>query len=247
MVYKSLTSLLHKIPHQLQHNCLLCRCSIRANRSKSTEPSIFGLCHHCEASLPHITHHCRHCAIPLDTNTNYCGQCLQKAPLFTAAHCAVKYQGDIPGLIHQLKHQHNKATNRLLAELFIQSLPDKLPAIDMIVPVPMHTKRNLQRGNNQSALLSQSICKKLQIEHNGNLLKRTQFTPTQQGLSAKQRRNNLKNIFAVQQPVKNFRIAVLDDVITTGSTMNEIARTLKQAGASEVYAWAVARTPKHCN
>lgn len=259
MVYKFLSTFLHNIPRHLQHNCLLCRHSIHP------QSAIFGLCHYCETSLPRIQHACRRCAIPLEITAGYCGQCLQKEPAFSATHCAVLYQGDIPKLIHQLKYQHDKAVNYLLADLFIQSLctqslctqslliPSSATAtftmafanIDMIIPVPMHKKRNLQRGNNQSTLLSLTISKKLQLPHNDQLLQRTQLTPTQQGLSAKQRRKNLDNVFELNQPVAGLRIAVVDDVITTGSTMNEIAKTLLRAGASEVVAWAIARTPKN--
>lgn len=251
MVYKFLSGLAHHCTHQLQQTCLLCHCNVsHCNLShcncKTNPPSgIFGLCRFCHESLPWIGHSCERCALPLLMDARHCGKCLTEPPLFSSAHCAASYEGSIPALIHQLKHRHNNAVTHLLTDIFGHSIKSPLPAADLLIPVPMHCRRNLKRGNNHSDLLGKAISKNLGIPFNNQLLQRIRPSPTQQGLTAEQRRKNLANAFVANKKLEGMRIAVLDDVLTTGSTMNEIAKTLRNAGAVEVHAWAVARTPRN--
>jgi ComF family protein len=223
----------------LQHDCLLCGCSIHAEKSL-----LFGLCHHCHTSLIPITECCQRCALPLPASQPLCGRCIADPPGFLFAHSATRYEGPIRSLIYQMKYQHNKATIRLLAELFCHSFPAGPPPIDLLLPVPMHFRRNLERGNNQCDLLAAAIGQKLSIRCDHHALARIRATPTQQQLSATERKSNLKSAFRTKGKLAGLRIAILDDVHTTGSTMNEIAKTLKLAGAREVHAWSIARAVK---
>lgn len=240
MVY----NVLRKIPHYLQSTCLLCQCKIHRSPT-TTSHYYFGLCHYCQADLPFIETSCQQCSIPLPANQPHCGICLNTMPFYDKTLCAVSYEQHIPGLIHRFKTCHDNATGRLLAELLLAKVHQEKFNIDCIVATPMHWQRNLQRGNNHSYLLAKILSRSLDIPLHRSLLLRQRPTPIQKVLTARQRKQNLKNAFFCPAPPSGLRIAIIDDVMTTGSTMNEMAQTLKSAGAREVHCWAIARTPKH--
>ncbi|NRB37112.1 MAG: ComF family protein [Pseudomonadales bacterium] len=240
MVYNFSTRLLNT----LQFNCLVC-----GLRCKDDSSDIFGLCQYCHASLPHLHAEqcCVRCFLPLPANsqTRLCGRCLKKPPAFDGSCCALSYEGLTQTLIQRLKRQFDHANNRLLAQLLARQIQRQtdLPPPQVIIPSPMFWRRNLKRGNNHSLLLSQHLSKCLKIPINNRLLRRSKYSRTQRGLSAKARRENIKGIFEVVGDVEGQHISICDDVMTTGATMHEISFTLKQAGAAKVTAWSVARTP----
>lgn len=238
MVYHSLL----RIPRLLQSTCLLCRC--RIIRSQTGIDRYFGLCHYCQADLPFIYASCQHCSIPLYNEQSFCGECLSSPPYFDKAVCVLAYEQQVPRLINRFKIHHDNAVCRLLCDLMLAKIQGQAN-VDMLIATPMHWQRNLERGNNHSYLLAKSISRTLGLPLNRHALQRRTVTPVQKTLSAKQRKKNLNNAFYCPLPLNGLRIAVLDDVMTTGSTMNEMAKTLKAAGASEVQCWAIARTPKH--
>lgn len=239
MVY----NVFRRIPHFLQSTCLLCQC--RICHPETVSGRYFGLCHYCQTDLPLITSGCRQCGIGLALDNALCGVCLSTAPAFDSTLCAVSYEDQIPGLVHRFKSRHDNAVGRLFSELLLAHVQHQKNHIDCIVATPMHWKRNLERGNNHAYLLARILGRALQIPLAPTLIQREHPTPVQKVLSAKQRKKNLKNVFYCPTSAKNLRIAVIDDVMTTGSTMNEIAKTLKDAGALEVHCWVVARTPKY--
>lgn len=239
MVY----NVLRRIPHFLQSTCLLCQCRIYHPDNDAIR--YFGLCHFCQADLPVIVTGCLRCSIPLPMDQALCGICLGDPPAFDKTLCAVSYEQQIPGLIHQFKTRHDNAVGRLLAELLFARINADNSKIDCIIATPMHWQRNLQRGNNPSYLLAKQLSRLSGIPLHSGLLQRLRYTPIQKTLSAEQRKKNLKNAFYCPQTLTGMTIAVIDDVMTTGSTMHEMAKTLKLAGASEVHCWAIARTPKY--
>ncbi|OQB25806.1 MAG: DNA utilization protein GntX [Firmicutes bacterium ADurb.Bin182] len=134
--------------------------------------------------------------------------------------------------LHRFKYNNGK----YLTSFFISymKVPDK--KIDVIVPVPLHKNRQRQRGYNQSELLAKKIAERENIRFDPHIIARTRDTGTQTKLSHKQREKNVKGAFSVLSNVKGLDIVLIDDVITTGSTLSECAKVLKKAGAGKVYA-----------
>lgn len=227
--------------------CLLCD----APSQRAT-----SLCRGCEADLPWIRAGCRSCGLPLpdDADQLHCGECLATTSPFTVAIIPFLYEAPSSHLITRFKyHQHLLAGNTL-GDLLARELRDHyllcggnrhhtaelMP--ELILPVPLHWTRWLWRGYNQSQLLAQQVSQSLGIPVNNRMLKRIRRTPSQQGLSRAARLKNLQHAFLLQEPLEVKRVALLDDVVTTGATTIEIARLLKQHGAAEVHLWALART-----
>lgn len=153
----------------------------------------------------------------------------------------MRYDDSATTLVQAVKQRHDTACLRLVSEMLAATLRESALPIDLVIPVPMHWRRNLAHGNNHSALLARQTADILGLSYSGKALEKKRHTPSQRGLTAPQRRRNLRRAFACPKPPGKLKIAVVDDVITTASTMNEIAGTLKLAGADAVYAVAVAR------
>jgi len=220
--------------------CLLCQ-------ALSDSPHR-NLCPGCEADLPWINSQCRGCGLPLppDADQLHCGECLATATPFSQAITPLYYRKPLSQLINGFKHQHRLIAGELLGQLLAQEIRDHyvdhtLP--EAIIPVPLYWQRFLWRGYNQSAVLGKQLSKELQLPCLTRHVKRLHKTPRQQGLSREERLCNLKNAFRIQAKITFTRLALLDDVVTTGSTARELAKVLLKAGATEVHLWAIARTP----
>jgi len=235
--------------HGSQHGiCLLCDAPTGRRRN---------LCVGCEDALPWITSACRTCGLPLPNQADHmhCGECLTSPSPFDVAITPLHYRPPLSRLMTGFKHHHQFLYGELLGELLAQEIHDyyllcggshvdareRMPEI--ILPVPLHWSRWLWRGYNQSALLGKQLGQALDIPCRSDLLKRTRRTPSQQGLPREQRLHNLKGAFQIKQPLRVSRVALLDDVVTTGATATELARLLKTHGIAEVHLWALARTP----
>jgi ComF family protein len=218
------------------------RCVLCAQATGSCQ----DICAACMAELPWNTQRCARCALPLARTEPACGRCLRTAPEFTSAHCAFRYEWPLDGLVTRLKFAADLAAGRVLAELLTQSLRDTgcdLPAVDLIIPVPLHAQRLRERGFNQAQELAGLIARRLAIPLAVEGLQRTRATAQQSGLSALRRRRNVRDAFNVQATVQDLHVAVIDDVVTTAATARECARDLRRAGAASVQIWAVARAP----
>lgn len=140
-----------------------------------------------------------------------------------------------------------------LANTFATLLLDKKLSqlnnkIDLIIPMPMHHARLKERGFNQALELARIISKKTQLRLDYSACQRTRLTPPQASLPLKERIKNIRGVFSCQQDLRGLHIAIVDDVMTTGASLNELAKTLKQAGAAHVECWVIARTlPKPFN
>jgi len=149
--------------------------------------------------------------------------------------------------IHRLKYQERVHLAKDLARWTLAQCegPDFLPKVDMIIPVPLHPRRLKERGFNQSQLLGRVLAKKLNIPCDPFILIRTKDTDPQVGLSEKERRENVRGAFAISpgmcSHIEGKTLLVLDDVMTTGATVEECARTLKSAGAEKVCVLTIAR------
>jgi len=207
------------------------------------------LCSGCEKDLPENKFHCIICAIPFAaTHTTHspliCGKCQKKPPFYTTSLIPHIYTSPLKQLISNLKFQGNLTHAPLLAQGFIQFVEHRknnLP--ECIIPVPLHSQRLHERGFNQALELARIIAKQLNIPLDYTLCQRNKATPFQSGLSAKQRKQNLKNAFSLTKSHSYKHVAIFDDVVTTGTTVNELAKQLKQSGVETIEVWAITRTP----
>ena len=206
------------------------------------------LCSGCEKDLPKNGFHCIICSTPFPSSHSQndaltCGRCQKKPPHYTTSIIPHIYSSPLKQLISQFKFHHNLSYAPLLAHSFIESVKERknnLP--ECIIPVPLHSQRLHERGFNQALELARIISKRLQIPLDYSLSQRNKATPFQSGLSAKQRKQNLKNAFSIKKNTHYKHVAIFDDVVTTGTTVNELAKQLKQNGVEIIEVWAIART-----
>ena len=225
------------------HHCALC--GLRSDRDAP-------LCLACELEMPLNQSCCARCALPLPPTgqpsaTRICGVCQQTPPVFERVIAPWLYDEYFAHLIHLWKYQREQYLTPLLASLWLQRAQWQEEPLDLLVPVPLHWRRRWQRGFNQSELLCrqlQATCPELKsCTIADRLVKRQRSTAAQSGMSARQRAGNLKGAFTVFKPCDNLRIAIVDDVMTTGATATALARALSAAGARHIEVWCLARTP----
>jgi ComF family protein len=183
--------------------------------------------------------HCRICSLPLPSEyASVCGTCLKETPPFSRAMTFGVYEGVLAEAIHQLKFYGQRRLAQPLGALLFTL---DFPAVDGIVPVPLHRRNLRKRGFNQSLLLARILSRKLGVPLFMDILTKTRLTPPQVGLSAKERVMNIRNAFAVNGHIKNLRLFLVDDVMTTGATVSECSKQLRKAGAKEVIVLTLAR------
>lgn len=225
---------------------LLARCLFQADCPLCLGPPAAGatLCAECLAELPHPAPGCPICAQPLATGgATPCGRCLQQRPHFDKAYACFPYAPPIDRLIRELKYQGRLSHARLLGELVVLAVRRaNAPRPDVLIPAPLHIERLRKRGFNQALEIARFCAPALRTPIDHRCLAKTAARPPQAALNARQRRRSPRGAFALRRPPRGAHIAILDDVMTTGSTVNEIARVLKAAGAARVDVWAAART-----
>ncbi len=217
----------------LPASCVLCGHSIHGGRD---------LCAGCAAELPYLGVACAKCAMPLSQD-GVCGVCQAHRYAFDETRAVFRYESPMDYLIHQLKFAQKLYIAPLLAELMLEHLED-VPRPDLLVPVPLHPKRLRSRGFNQALEIARSLAKRMDIPLAVDVCQRVFDTPAQSGLDAKQRRRNLKKAFAVSGVDGVKHVAILDDVMTTGTTVDVMAKALKGAGVRQVSVWVCARAVK---
>ena len=208
------------------------------------------LCPACSDDLPWLGAHCQCCALPLTQPQPgaLCGHCLQHPPSFSQVVAPWRYDFPIDSLIKRFKHQANWPLGRLLGELLAahlrQAFSAQLSRPQALLAVPLSRQRERQRGFNQARLLAQVLANELGISAYHHWLLRPRDMPPQQSLSAADRRRNLRGAFALSDAarVQGLHLALVDDVLTTGSTAQALARLLKAAGAVQVDVYCLART-----
>lgn len=198
-----------------------------------------ALCGPCAADLPWLPpRRCKICAVPLASG-EVCGACLDHPPLFDRVEAAFAYRFPVDGLIHALKYGGCLALAGLLAEKLTQCVAH---GADAIVPMPLAPGRLAQRGFNQALEIARAVAGHTGISLLPRACRRVIETPPQAALPWDERARNVRRAFVCDVELSGLRIAVVDDVLTTGATLNELARVLRKAGAAEVAGWMVART-----
>ena len=201
-----------------------------------------GLCEGCRDSLPWLTSaQCPVCAIPNPTGER-CGRCLGKPPQFDRVVAAFAYEFPATVLIQGLKYQGNLACARPLASGLADAL-DNEPYPDLIIPMPLARARLAGRGFNQAMELARRLAAEFGLDISMDVCRRTREGTPQAVLPWKQRATNIRNAFVCDFDLNGKSLAVVDDVLTTGATLSELALTRKRHGAREVIGWIAARTP----
>ncbi len=197
------------------------------------------LCPACELSLPRLTEpRCPICALPTPQGSA-CGACLKAPPHYDATHAAFRYDFPIDVLIHTLKYQYRLASANYLAQQLIAIVPESSP--DIILPVPLAPARLSTRGFNQSIEIAQPLAKHMNLRLARSLAVRCRDTAPQVSLPRKERAKNIRHAFECDADLGGKCVWVVDDVMTTGATLNELARILKLQGADRVENLVVAR------
>jgi ComF family protein len=206
------------------------------------------LCVGCMSDLPLNSNACTRCGeqLTISSVALLCGACLHKPPRYQNTHCAYRYSYPIDHLVRALKYHERLTYARVLGELLARSLVNVRiePWPELLVPVPLADHRYRERGYNQASEVAEQLEKRLGIPVRADLLDRMRVTREQAGLDRSNRRKNVRNAFAMRAPLGAKHVAIVDDVVTTGSTVNEVARVLKKAGAQTIEVWAVARASR---
>jgi ComF family protein len=208
-----------------------------------------GLCPGCLRDLPWLLTACARCAAPLagpPGSAGLCGRCLRHPPRYDAAFAALHYQAPVDRLVTGLKFHGQLPLARVLGGLLAERLAAHLAARDdpppaLLLPVPLHPTRLRRRGFNQALEMAREVAARLDLPVDHQACRRIRPTAPQTDLPAGERRRNVRNAFAAPSPLPARHVAILDDVVTTGHTVDEVTRALQRAGAQRVEVWALAR------
>ena len=215
--------------------CVLCGIAVDGRRD---------ICPGCADDLPFHKPACRGCAMPLPSAAaELCPRCIGNPPLLAATVAAFRYEYPVAELIARFKFNADQSAGKLLAELLaerIATLPAAQQCDRVLVPIPLHDTRLRERGFNQALCLAKVLATRLRLPIRTNLLRKHRSVLDQKQLGATARRANLRDVFQAG-PCRGLRIALVDDVITTGATADAAAAALLRNGASEVRLWCVAR------
>jgi len=202
------------------------------------------LCSTCVEEMPLNDRHCQRCGKPMPIAVAECGACQQAPPAFDSVHTLYRYQLPVDRLVQKMKYDAKLHLARLFGEqlrIAASAWIRETGKPDIIVPVALHRSRLRQRGFNQSIEITRRTSKALGIKLEINRIKRIRKTDTQTELPLKQREQSVRGAFAVNGSLKNLSIVIVDDVVTNGHTVGELARVLKRAGAERVGIWGIAR------
>lgn len=211
-------------------SCFLCRGKAEAL-----------LCAHCDADLPRLDGaRCPRCALASPAG-QVCGRCLAQQPAYDATTGALAYRFPADLLVQALKFRSELALAPFLGDLLLKCI--SIHDVDCIVPVPLSSERMRSRGYNQALEIARHVARAAKLPLAPESCERVRDTPAQMELSIPERVKNVARAFHCPRILAGKSVAVVDDVMTTGATLDEVAATLKRAGAKRVVNWVVARTP----
>lgn len=221
---------------KIKHPCLLCDTPVAADAI---------LCPDCLLALPWIASPCPCCGRPLPQpggGTGLCGACLRQAPHYRHSAIPFRYAPPLAHLIKQMKFHQRLDIARCLGELMARYLRQTVDALpEVIVPVPLHPRRLRRRGYNQALELARPVAARLELPIDTRLVRRLRATAEQSHLQLQQRRRNVRGAFAMDRTKAYHHVALFDDVVTSGQTVNELARVLRMAGIERVDVWSCCR------
>jgi ComF family protein len=216
----------------LRQSCILCA---------SYRGGSVGICQACLKDMPwHTQPHCPQCAML--SNGLLCGSCLNTPPHFDTTHALFTYDYPLNKLLQHYKYRESLHLASTFAALWLEKYACSNSTMDLIIPMPMHATRLKQRGFNQALEIARVISKKNNIALDYKACQRTKLTPPQASLPLKDRIKNIRGVFNCEKSLHGLNIALIDDVMTSGASLNELAKTLKKAGAARVECWVIART-----
>lgn len=219
------------LPVLWRQNCVLCT----ENAGNS------ALCPACRNDLPRMPDAlCPVCALPVNESDMLCGKCLKHPPAYERTLAAYAYTFPLDRLVHAFKYHHQFSLLDTLTAPLIEVL-QHLPRPDAVLPMPLHPLRLRERGYNQALLLAQHLAHQLNLPLLTHSCQRTRATTGQAHLSRQQRLDNLRDAFTCDANVRGLHIAIVDDVMTSGSSAQHLAQALKKAGARAVECWVTAR------
>jgi len=199
-------------------------------------------CNNCLSESQMIGNQCCETCGDVTVLTGVCAICQEQRPFCSQIRSWAVYKGPIRNMVHNLKYKGNIALGEALAKSLVTDLQRIRWDVDMVVPVPLSLARMEQRGYNQAALIARPIAIASHIPYQPKALLKVRDTRSQVGLSYNKRQNNLVDAFAVKaEKVTGKNILLVDDVTTSGTTLNECARMLRLAGAEKVYGYTFAR------
>jgi ComF family protein len=206
-----------------------------------------ALCTACQARLPRLAEkHCPRCA-DISMTGEPCGHCLRESPHFDRVIAPFAYAAPLDTLVQALKYGHRLYLARWLGEQVAAALAEKMAAGDppLIVPMPLHPQRLAARGFNQALEIARPLARRGRLDLATDIARRVRMTAAQFDLSREERQRNLRNAFECRADMAGRKVIVVDDVMTSGSSANELSRVLKLHGASEVWVAVAARTLNH--
>lgn len=248
----NLAARLKKLFHRIVDRIFPHLCSTCGEKSKSG----LAICTACQWHLPWVEEACRQCGLPTQTSDDWrdCEKCREKRPEFDRVCALFHYRSPVKQMITQLKFSKRLSVAKDLGVLFASRLPDhgytqdNLP--EVVIPIPLHEKRLRQRGYNQAYELGRGLLQysdnldnqRLLITINDRLCQRIKSTAAQSGLGKSDRQKNVAGAFSIAPEIANYRhVAILDDVVTTGATVNALSRALKLSGIEQVDVWCICR------
>ena len=213
-------------------DCIACK-TIKSQKS--------GFCSGCYQDLPHISHGCLRCGVAVSAERQ-CA-CKDEDWPFSVCIAACAYAFPVDALISQLKNQHKLSISEPLGLLIAKQIQrQRIELPELLIPVPTSTQRLQQRGFNQAVEIAKVIGKQLSIPVDYTSVTRSKQSSVQKNLNKQQRGHNVDSAFILTKPISAKRVAIIDDVITTGATTKAIAYLLRENGIKDIQSWAVART-----
>lgn len=206
-----------------------------------------GICSLCVKHLPTPPPCCPRCGLPSASPTMICGRCLHKPPPWDSLIFVTDYLAPLSGLVMRLKFSRQPELATPLARLLLlrwyaRFRTGDVARPDILLSVPLHRRRYFSRGYNQSELLATPLARWIGCQHRAYALRRIRSTPPQQHLSEAERKRNVRQAFTCNENLHGKHVALLDDVVTTGSTLCEISKLLRNQGIASLQIWCVCRT-----
>lgn len=235
-------TLLERIKHGLPRQCHLCRLTITPQDAHSLHSF---WCQHCVERFIDTTPRCQRCGLRTVTPVEQCGQCLAQPPKWDRLYCINDYQAPLKAYVQKLKYRRQFW---LASDLALLLAPMISEPCSEIIPVPLHWRRQWSRGFNQSAEIAHHLAKYWQkrecdCQVNHEVFRRIKATPQQKGLTKIERRRNTKRAFQLKNIPLTQHVALVDDVVTTGSTLEPLCVLLRKAGVKQIDVYCLSRTP----